>query len=135
MTTTGQKRTLCAARRADGTPCRAYASNDTLFCNSHDPQRAGVMAAARRAGGQARHGRSIGPTGDASPVTLDSLADVLSVLTEAVNEVRGLERSIGKTRAIAYLASVWADCYATSELERRVAALEALQHGDATDAR
>ena len=82
------------------------------------------MALARAQGGKARHGRKVGAVGEQAPVKLATLTDVLTLLTEAVNEVRGMEASINKARAVGYLASVWADCYEVSELARRVQALE-----------
>ena len=121
----------CCARKKDGSPCQSWAGAGSAFCITHDPARAAQLAEARRKGGRARHGRNVGSVGAQAPVNLASPNDVLNLLTEAVNEVRGMEASINKARAVGYLASVWADCYETSELERRVAALEAAQHGKA----
>jgi hypothetical protein len=87
------------------------------------------MAAARRAGGQARHGRKIGTTGDGPAVVLSSLGDVLALLERAVNDVLTLENSVNRARALGYLAGAWGALYESSELERRVAALEALNVG------
>lgn len=87
------------------------------------------MAAARRRGGRARHGRQVGVTGDTAPVALTTLADVLRLLTTAVNDALLLENSLNRARCLGYLAGIWAGCYETSELEKRVAALEAV-HGD-----
>ena len=134
MTTTVDEtaaRRTCCARKKDGSPCQSWAGAGSAFCITHDPARAAQLAEARRKGGRARHGRKVGAVGDSAPVTLASLADVLAILTEAVNEVRALEPGVNKARAVGYLASVWADCYETSELERRVAALEARANGGA----
>jgi hypothetical protein len=126
MTTTGAK---CNAIRRNGTPCQSWAVNGSSYCQAHDPQRAAQMAAARRAGGHARHGRKIGATGQTPTVTLHSMEDVLELLTLAANDVLGLEASINRARALAYIAATWAKCYETSELERRLSALEVrLQH-------
>jgi len=99
---------------------------DSDFCIVHDPARAGAMATARRKGGHARHGRKIGSGGDEAPVALATLADVLQLLARAVNDVLTLENSINRARALGYLAGAWGTLYESSELERRVAALEAL---------
>jgi hypothetical protein len=39
------------ATRADGSPCRAFASGDGRFCINHDPENAAAMAVSRRLGG------------------------------------------------------------------------------------
>jgi hypothetical protein len=83
------------------------------------------MAEARRKGGAARHGRRIGPTGDNEPVKLATLADVLALLERTAGDLLQLENSVSRGRALVSLAQAWADCYETSELEKRVAALEA----------
>jgi hypothetical protein len=119
-------RQRCAATRKDGSPCGGYAIAESVYCFSHDPKHAGAIAEARRRGGRARHGRRIGATGDAEAVTLATLDDVLQFLERAVNDVLTLENSINRARALGYLAGAWGTLYESSELERRVAALEAL---------
>lgn len=125
MTTTGT-RTTCKAIAKSGRPCQSFAVTGSDFCVMHAPERAADMADARRKGGHARHGRQIGSVGVVQPVKLATLADVLGVIEGAVNDVLTLENSIGRARAIGYLAGAWGTLYESSELERRVAALEAL---------
>jgi hypothetical protein len=114
----------CKAARKDGAPCGG-SPNASGYCLAHDPARAGAIAAARRAGGRARHGRIIGTTGDGAAIVLATLGDVLALLERAVNDVLSLENSINRARALGYLAGAWGTLYESSELERRVAALEA----------
>lgn len=118
-------KTMCQGIRKDGTPCGG-SPNASGYCIAHDPARAGVAAAARRAGGHARHGRHIGPVGEGEAVRLATLDDVLGLLERAVNDVLTLENSINRARALGYLAGAWGTLYESSELEKRVAALEAL---------
>lgn len=132
MTSTGRQ-TLCRAACQNGQPCRAWAVTKAGFCNSHDPTRAGVMADARRRGGRARHGRRVGPTGERAPVKLATLADVLDLLARTADDLLALENSVARGRALVSLAAAWADCYESSELEKRVSALEA-NHAEATAA-
>jgi hypothetical protein len=129
MAEVSTSRQRCAATRIDGSPCGGYAVSKSVFCFAHDPLNAGAIAEARRRGGQARHGRRIGVTGDAEAVALATLGDVLTLLERAVNDVLTLENSISRARALGYLAGAWGTLYESSELERRVAALEAAQHG------
>lgn len=117
-------RTMCRGTRKDGTPCGGR-PNASGYCLAHDPARAGVAAAARRAGGYARHGRRIGAVGEDEAVRLATLDDVLRLLEKAVNDVLTLENSINRARALGYLAGAWGTLYESSELEKRVEALEA----------
>lgn len=115
----------CKATNRRGEPCAAYACKDSDYCYWHDPDKAAERKAARRKGGLARHGRSIGVTGDPEPVAISSVADVVRLLEQAVNDVLRLENSIQRARAIGYLAGVIVKALELGELEERVAALEA----------
>lgn len=117
----------CRATKANGEPCGGF-PNESGFCLAHDPARAGEIAAARRAGGRARHGRVVGPVGSGQPVKLAAVGDVLALLERAVNDVLALENSVNRARAVGYLAGAWGALYESSELERRIAALEAASH-------
>lgn len=92
----------CAATKANGEPCGAYATQGSRFCFWHDPEREDERRDAQSNGGQARHGRNITrPDGEppqgAAP---DDLID------EAVRVVWGLEDSVAKARALGYLAKI-----------------------------
>jgi len=117
----------CQATNKRGTPCQNPPRPGRPFCWWHDPQTQRERSAARVKGGLARHGREIGTTGDRDPVTIDSLGDVVALLTDEINAVRRLERSISRSRAIGYLAGILVTVYAQSELEARVTALETRQ--------
>jgi len=110
--------TRCKAKNRKGEPCAAYALSGSDFCYWHDPER----AEERRA---ARHGRKLGATGDAGPVTLDTVADVLPILADELTAVLSLEKSVSRARAVGYLAGVVLRAFEVSELQERVAALEA----------
>jgi|WetSurMetagenome_2_1015567.scaffolds.fasta_scaffold10577_2 hypothetical protein len=118
----------CKGLRKDGQACGGWAISERGFCVSHDAASAGILAAARRAGGRARHGRKVGTTGDTPAVNLVTLADVLALLQRAVNDCLALENSLSRARTLGYLAGIWGDVFESSELERRVLALEAAQH-------
>ena len=85
----------------------------------------------RRGGGGrlARHGRRIGATGDGASVTLATLGDVLGVYWRALNDALQLENSINRARCLGYSGWRVGQLYESSELERRVEALEAAQRG------
>jgi hypothetical protein len=124
MTTTGT-RTTCKAITKGGQPCQSFTVTGSDFCIMHSPERAGAIAEARRRGGQARHGRKVGPVGDAEAVQLATVADVLDLLKRTADNLLALENSVSRGRAIIALATAWGTLWESSELERRLAALEA----------
>lgn len=124
MDTTTGKQERCKGKNRDGAPCGSWAVNGSEFCIAHDPPSAGRIAAARRKGGAARHGREIGATGDAERVTLAGPGDVLRVIESEVNTLLQLETSISRARAVGYLCGVFVATWESSELEGRLSALE-----------
>ena len=114
----------CKATNRRGEPCGGYAMHGSEFCYAHDPARAKERARARAKGGRARHGRTIGAVGDADPVTVQTMGDVVSLLEQAVNDVLSLENSLQRGRTIATLANVIIKALEFATLEERVEALE-----------
>lgn len=127
MTSTASKK--CKATNRRGEPCGAYAMEGSDYCYWHDPALAEERRKARAKGGHARHGRKIGSTGGADPVEIETAADVLPVLSEEINELRKLERSVKRARAIGYLCGQVVRAFEVSELQTRVEALEAVLGG------
>ena len=115
---------ICQAKTKSGDPCQNPTIHGRPFCWWHDPELAEQRAEARSKGGRARHGRRIGTVRDGGQVQINSLSDVVDLVTSEINAVRGLEVSISRGRAIGYLAGVLVQVYTQSELEQRIAALE-----------
>jgi len=128
MTSTG-----CQAVSRSGVACQARPVKGSAFCWSHDPALADLRAAARAAGGRARHGRTLTTGGTA--VQLGTVADVVHVLAGALGDVLTLENSLGRARAVAGLCTVAVRALELSELESRVAVLEAAQNTENTGGR
>jgi hypothetical protein len=114
----------CQAITQNGAPCSAYAVADSDYCFHHDPACGAQRHAARSKGGRARHGRHIGPVGQAPPVTLETMADVAVLLRRTINQTLQLENSLQRARTIGYLAGLVLKALEMSTLEERVAALE-----------
>ncbi len=114
----------CHATNRDGTPCNAYAGTGSDYCYSHDPGLAAERRQARRRGGRARHGRRIGPTGQAQPITLETMADVAALLQHTINDALQLENSIQRARTIGYLAGLLIKALDQAVLEERITQLE-----------
>ena len=125
MVSTASLGSLCKATNKRGDPCGAYSLLDSDFCFAHCPSKAAARKAARSAGGRARHGRSLGAvaTGDQG-VKLGSVGDVVALLQETVRDVLTLENSIGRARAVGYLAGIAVRALEVSDLEQRIAVLE-----------
>lgn len=97
----------------------------TDYCYFHDPATVAQRRASRAKGGRARHGRHLGPvdTGP-EPVTIERAGDVLPILADEINELRALERSVQRARAIGYLCGIVVKCFDVTENAERFAALE-----------
>lgn len=119
---------LCASLRKDGKPCEAFAVHGSAFCFHHDPGKAAERAAARSAGGKARHGRQVKQPGGLADKVGDrqfrTLADMVILVEIAARSTLNLENSVARNRCLGYLARCWADLYQAGELEERLAALE-----------
>ena len=114
----------CQAITQDGTPCRAYATNGSDYCFHHDPDHAARRREARRNGGLARHGRHIGPIGQAEPAPLDTAADVATLLRRTINDTLQLENSLHRARTVGYLAGLLARAMELTDLEQQLASME-----------
>lgn len=121
MTSTAKR---CKATKHNGHPCQAWAGEGSAFCFWHDPARARERAEARARGGRARHGRPIGTTGNAEPVSVQSMADVVNLLERAVNDALRLENSLQRGRTIATLANAVIKALQFATLEERLEAVE-----------
>ena len=122
MISTGNR---CKATNQRGEPCAAYSGANSDFCFWHDPARVQDRAKARRSGGQSRHGRKIGVTGDNAKVSVKTMQDVVGLLEQAVNDALSLENSLQRARTVGSLASVIIRALEFATLEERVVALEA----------
>jgi len=114
----------CSAIKHDGTPCNAYALTGSDYCYHHDPRRAAERSQARRKGGRARHGRTLGPVGVAPTFPLDTMADVTALLQHTINQALQLENSIARARTLGYLAGLLIKALDIASLEERVLLLE-----------
>jgi len=114
----------CQATTKNGTPCQAYALAGSDYCFHHDPDQAAQRREARSKGGRARHGRHIGPVGQAEPIELGTMADVATLLRQVIDDTFKLENSLQRARTIGYLAGHFLKALDMAALEQRVIALE-----------
>lgn len=129
MITTAHGR-LCSGKTKTGKACQGYAVHGSDYCFTHSPDRAADRARANSKGGKARQGRNVGSVGTPDRiVTIESVADVLKVITDAINDCLKLENSIARARALGGLAGAALKAFEVSELEARILALETRLEG------
>jgi hypothetical protein len=117
----------CSFRKDDGEPCRAPPLRDSEFCIMHSPDHAEEVAEARRLGGLRRR-REKTVAGAYEFEGLRSVEQIRRLLEIGVLDTLGLENSIARSRALAYMAQVSVRLLEVGELEERVQALESVLH-------
>ena len=114
----------CAARKADGSPCRAYALSESTYCLWHDPEQTEAATEARRLGGQRRKKERV-IAGVYDLDALDSVASLRRVLEIAMTDTLSLETSVARSRTLVAIVGTAAKLLEVGELEERLASLEA----------
>ncbi len=114
----------CKAKTKAGQPCKMRALKGSRYCFNHDPAAAAQRAAARKAGGQARHTPH---AGDPSivPEQIENIQDARKILDYVKNELLVADNSIARNRALLALFDSFLRSMEIGELEQRIAALEA----------
>ena len=76
----------CKAKTAAGQPCRAASLAESDFCYFHDPEHEAERRETQAAGG--RHGKIKTLPEDTPPVEIKTCADVVSLISSTINQVR-----------------------------------------------
>ena len=114
----------CKAITSQREPCKAAPLRGSEYCLWHDPQHTEEVAEARRLGGlRRRRERTVAGAYDFEG--LGTIGQIRRLVEVAAVDALGLENSISRIRAIAYLAQVASSLLERGELEARVEALEA----------
>ena len=116
----------CAAITADGTPCEARPVVNGDLCFFHNPASASARDAARRLGGQERNRRAAVLAADTPDRPLISVADVIALLGDTINQVRRGELDPRVANCVGYLAAPLLRALEQGHLEVRLATLEAV---------
>ncbi len=115
----------CKAIKSNGEPCRQAPLPDFDFCFWHSPDHKAEAAEARRLGGLRRR-REKTVQGAYEFEGLQNVDDVRRLLEIAVMDTLGLENSVARSRAIAYLAQVALKMFEFREFDDRLEALEGM---------
>jgi hypothetical protein len=114
----------CKSRNDKGDACRAAPLRDGDFCVFHDPEHADVVQEARRAGGQRRKKEAAVATAYDFE-GLSNIPDIRRLVEVAAYDALGLENSLGRVRALGYLAQVATGLLEKGELADQIADLQA----------
>lgn len=118
---------FCEHTRPDGSRCQARPLRGRRLCYYHEPAIAGQRAQANRRGGQASRRKAAVLPSDTADVDLKNVTDVCSLLARSINQTLRGELDTKQANAVGYLSSVLLKALEGSELEERLAALEAAE--------
>jgi hypothetical protein len=114
---------LCQQVTTDGRKCQARRISGSRHCFFHAPERRTERAAARRAGGLKKRMATLPEVTPDAP--LANAHDVSELLAQTINQVRRGELDPKVGNAVGYLAGIFLKTIQQTEIENRIAALEA----------
>ena len=114
---------VCAAMKADGSPCNATPMRAGTYCFWHSPKHRGEAQEARRLGGLRRQReRTVSTAYDFRG--LGSVAEIRRLVEVAAVDTLALQNSIARARTLGYLAQTSLRLLEVGELEERLEGLE-----------
>jgi hypothetical protein len=116
-------KTACSAITTGGQQCTAPPLRDGQFCLWHDPAHAEEVKEARRLGGLRRR-KETAVSGAYDFEGLGTVPQIRRLVEVAVIDTLALENTIGRSRALAYLAHTAQQLLQTGELEDRLSRIE-----------
>ena len=116
----------CTYIKPDGSRCRANARTERDYCFIHDPDSAEERGAARSGGGKERSRRLTVLSADASDVRVCNAADITTLLTETMSQVRRGQIAVPVANSVGYLAGISLKALQRDDLEQRLARLESV---------
>jgi hypothetical protein len=117
----------CAGIRADGQPCEARPLRDSRFCFFHDPELAEDRANAQHLG-RSRRRRDVSLATVYEFTSLATTEGMWRLLDIAAFDTLALDNSVARNRALGAFVQTALRTREQTELEERIAALEAAKH-------
>ena len=114
---------VCQQVKPDGKKCQARRVGASSYCFFHDPEKSAEREAAQRAGGRRNNVAVLSRT--APDARLLNARDVVKLLAETINQVRRGEVDPKVANAVGYLGGLLIKALHETEIENRLAALEA----------
>jgi len=119
-----KKPRTCQGNKKTGEKCRAAATPGSQYCFFHDPEREQERKEAQSSGG--RHGRMKTLPNDTPDTEIGNCTDVVRLISATINQVRRGELDPRVANAVGYLANVLIRAAEQSDIETRLAELEAI---------
>jgi hypothetical protein len=119
--------TRCKAKKPDGTRCNSSVLPGSNFCFFHDPAKAAERRGAQALGGRQNRLKTL--YSRASDMKIRDCGDVVTLMSEAINQVRKGAIDPRVANAVGYLVNVVIKALEQDELETRIERLEALLGG------
>lgn len=112
---------ICAFCKTDGTTCRATAQATSDYCFFHDPEKAVQRKEARKRGGKRNRQAAVQPLpGAAEDLPLASVADVVALLAQTVNQVRKGQMDAKTGNCLAVLSGCLLRALEGNELAKQI---------------
>ena len=126
-----EKRICKAIAKKSGQRCKAAAGPESDFCFFHDPAHAEERHEAQSTGG--RQGKIKTLPEDTPDVEIKTCGDVVTLISTTISQVRTGRLDVRISNAIGYLCNVVVRAIEQSDIETRLAQLEALVKGQTED--
>jgi hypothetical protein len=117
----------CRHKKPDGSKCKANALPGKRLCVFHDPSSEKARAEGRRQGGVTRSRPAATLPPDMPDTPLETVADVITCLSQTINQVRTGRLDCRVGNCLGVLAGVLLKALESGDLEARIDALEARQ--------
>jgi len=114
----------CKAEKPDGARCSAAALPKSAFCFFHDPTAAAKRREAQALGGHQNRMKTLDET--APDVKVQDAGDVVTLISETINQVRKGKIDPRVADAVGYLSNILVKAVEQDKLESRIERLEAL---------
>jgi hypothetical protein len=121
------KRRRCAGLRADGAPCEAWPLRESRYCYFHDPDLAEDRTNAQHLG-RSRRRRDVSLATVYEFTSLATTEGMWRLLDIAAFDTLALDNSVARNRALGGFVQTALRTREQTELEERIAALEAAKH-------
>lgn len=112
----------CQFTKQNGEKCQADAMKDSQYCYLHNPD----IPEEEKKQNQAKGGKGnlVKINKPLPPVRINTPYDVVTFLTETINQVRSGELDVRVANALAYLAGHLIKALEVSEVDKRVSTIE-----------
>ena len=121
----------CEAITVNGSSCQAAPQPHSPFCFFHDESKAEKRRAAQALGGRQNRVKTLDAT--ASEVKLSDIGDIISLLSETINQVRTGAIDPRVANCVGFLANIAIKVFDQRDLDARLEKLEKLERSGRAD--